>query len=306
MQTPWGPIAVSDAHVHFFSHQFFHLLAQQKEGLTVESMGPQLGWQMPPEDPAALAAKWVEELDRHGVSKAALIASLPGDHASVAAAVNAFPERFYGQFMINPRSPDAPAMVLQVLSRGLRVPCFFPAMHAYSMQDPAAVAVLEAVATTPAPVVFVHCGVLSVGIRKKLGLRSPFDLRYSNPVDLHGLALRFPHVRFIVPHFGAGYFREALMVADLCPNIYLDTSSTNGWLKYQESDLTIETVFRRSLDVLGPKRLLFGTDSSFFPRGWHCAIFDTQVAALRAAGIGHGDASDILGANLETLLAVPS
>jgi len=73
-----------------------------------------------------------------------------------------------------------------------------------------------------------HCGVLTVGIRRKLVLGSPFDMRFSNPLDLHGLALRYPGVKFIVPHFGAGYLRETLMLADLCPNVYLDTSSSNS------------------------------------------------------------------------------
>ena len=41
---------------------------------------------------------------------------------------------------------------------------------------------------------FVHCGVLSVGVRKKLGLSSPFDIRFGNPLDLHAIALRHPDV----------------------------------------------------------------------------------------------------------------
>ena len=53
------------------------------------------------------------------------------------------------------------------------------------------------------------------------------------------------------------------MLADLCPNVYLDTSSTNSWMRYEALDL--KTVFRRALAVAGPERLLFGTDSSFFP-----------------------------------------
>ena len=77
---------------------------------------------------------------------------------------------------------------------------------------------------------FVHCGALSVGVRKKLGLPSLFDMRYSNPLDVHPVAHRFPSLRFIVPHFGAGLFREALMLADLCPNVWLDTSAViDGW-----------------------------------------------------------------------------
>jgi predicted TIM-barrel fold metal-dependent hydrolase len=162
-------------------------------------------------------------------------------------------------------------------------------------------ALLEAMSDLPAPVVFVHCGVLSVGIRKKLGLPSPFDLRFSNPVDLHGLALRYPRIRFIIPHFGAGYFREALMVAGLCPNIYLDTSSSNSWMRFVPG-LTLETVFRSALDVAGAGRLLFGTDSSFFPRGWQKPVFASQLEALISLGVGDEEAKAIFGGNLRKLL----
>ncbi len=109
----------------------------------------------------------------------------------------------------------------------------------------------------PHRVAFVHCGVLSVGVRKKLGLPSPFDMRFSNPIDLHAVASRYPQVRFIVPHFGAGYFREALMLCDLCPNVYLDTSSSNSWTRYEEAHLDLRTVFRRALDVAGPQTPAF-------------------------------------------------
>ena len=146
--------------------------------------------------------------------------------------------------------------------------------------------------------VFVHCGALSVGVRQKLGLPSPFDLRFSNPIDLHAVAARYPQVPFIVPHFGAGYFREALMLADLCPNVYLDTSSSNRWMRYQESHVEgLRQVFRHALDVVGPKRLLFGSDSSFFPRGWHHPIFETGPA-LYELGVSVADARAIFGENL--------
>ena len=54
---------------------------------------------------------------------------------------------------------------------------------------------------------------------------------------------------------------------------------------------------------LGPKRLLFGTDSSWFPRGWMRSVFDTQVAALAAAGVDEESAKSILGGNLRALFA---
>ena len=153
------------------------------------------------------------------------------------------------------------------------------------------------------PVVFAHCGVLSVGVRKKLGLASPFDLRFGNPLDLHGVALRFPAVPIVIPHFGAGLLREALMVASLCPNVLLDTSSSNSWIK-QTPGLTLAQVFRTALDVVGPERLLFGSDSSFFPRGWVRRVLDDQRAAMTAAGATGDQMALVTGGNLARLFPI--
>ncbi len=88
IETPWGPLPVADAHVHFFSHWFFASLAEQKGVAGGPSLEPLLNWQLPAEDPEQLADAWVQELDRHGVEKASLIASVPGDGESVIAAVS--------------------------------------------------------------------------------------------------------------------------------------------------------------------------------------------------------------------------
>jgi len=285
INTPWGLLPVSDAHVHFFSHGFFAALAEQKS-LPVDRLAPLLNWQLPAEDPRQLADGWAHDLDRHGVAKAALIASVPGDGESVIAAVGRHPDRFYGYMMVNPTAPAAVVQVETALASGhLHALCFFPAMHRYSIQDDRVSALLERIAARPHTAAFVHCGVLSVGVRKALGLPSPFDMKFSNPIDLHAVALRFSQLRFIVPHFGAGYLRESLMLCDLCPNVYLDTSSSNSWMRYEEAHLDLRTVFRRALDVAGPRRLLFGTDSSFFPRGWNASIFETQTKALYEIGV---------------------
>jgi hypothetical protein len=301
IQTPWGELRISDAHVHFFSRRFFAALALQKK-VSVESLAPLLEWQLPSEAPAELAETWVRELDRHGVQRAVLIASVPGDQESVITAVRNHAQRFYGYAMVNPLSQDCLESIQSAVQSGhMHGLCLFPAMHCYSLHDAHVSALLDAVAQTGV-VVFVHCGVLSVGVRDKLGLTSPFDMRFSNPIDLHSVALRYPQLRFVVPHFGAGYFREALMVCDLCPNVYLDTSSSNGWMKYEGDGLDLRKVFRRALDVVGPHRLLFGTDSSFFPRGWNAEVFESQVKALHAIGVSKETARLILGDNLRQLL----
>jgi predicted TIM-barrel fold metal-dependent hydrolase len=43
-------------------------------------------------------------------------------------------------------------------------------------------------------------------------------------------------------------------------------------------------VFRRALAVAGPDRLLFGTDSSYFPRGWRQTIHGAQRTILDEIG----------------------
>jgi predicted TIM-barrel fold metal-dependent hydrolase len=293
----WGPIPVADAHIHFFSQGFFDAIVATQGELTVESAGAKLGWSMPPREPERLAATWVRELDKQGIAHAALISSAAGDEASVVAAKKAHPERFFAYAMVDPTSGWNPAALLDV-----DVVCLFPSMHRYSMQGSEARAVFEWAAQARRGI-FVHCGVLSVGVRRKLGLQYSFDLQYSNPVDLHSMAIEHPEVPIIIPHFGAGYFRESLMVADLCPNIYLDTSSSNRWMLYQAADLNLRQVFRRALDVAGPHRLLFGSDSSFFPRGWNQVVFEEQAKALYEIDVSKADARAIFGENLLRILA---
>ena len=267
---------INDAHCHFFSTPFFGALG-------ADGALAKLGWEAPGTS-AALADRWTAELDRHQVARAALIASMPGDAASVAAAIARHPQRFVGFFMVDPTRADAVAQAAAALESGLRTICLFPAMHHVPVHDERARALFDLAASKPGTAVFVHCGVLSVGVRKKLGLPSAFDIRYGNPLDLHAVALRYPQVPIIIPHFGGGLFREALMVADLCPNVLFDTSSSNGWIKY-DPGLTLADVFRRALDVLGADRLLFGSDSSFFPRGWVKDIYEQQAAALEALDV---------------------
>jgi predicted TIM-barrel fold metal-dependent hydrolase len=291
MQTPWGKCDVADAHIHFFSRRFLEALGSQC-GKEPQEVAASVGWDFPG-NAEELALRWRDELDQYGVTQAAMIGSFPGEEPSVIAAQAAAPGRFFAYAMMNPLAQDT-------VNPSLNAICLFPAMHGYSVQDQRVEKLLEQ-AQSQGQAVFVHCGVLTVGVRKKLGLPSPFDLRYSNPLDLHAVALRYPRVRFVVPHFGAGFFREALMLADLCSNVYLDTSSSNSWMRYEGLDL--RTVFRRALDVAGAGRLLFGTDSSFFPRGWNQAVYEMQTRTLAELGISSVDARLILGENLQRMYA---
>ena len=294
-----------DAHCHFFSSRFLEILTKDRRDLPAGEhasvVSGLLGWD-PPGEPEALADRWIAELDRHSVARAVVIASVPGDEESVATAASRHPSKLVGFFMLNPAAANVAERLSRALDEwNLRGVCLFPAMHQYRLDDERVAAIFES-ASTRSAAVFVHCGVLSVGVRKKLGLPSPFDLRLGDPLALAVVAARFPKVPVIIPHFGAGFFREALMAADQCPNIYLDTSSSNAWIKYHPG-LTLETVFRQALDVVGAERLLFGTDSSFFPRGWQAGIFEAQRKALDAIGVSPAAQEKIFSGNFDKLFA---
>jgi predicted TIM-barrel fold metal-dependent hydrolase len=288
---------INDAHCHFFSSRFLELLAPDAGG--AGEIAASLQWD-PPGTATELGDRWVAELDRHGVTRAALIASLPGDAMSVAEAVAHHPHRFAGFFMLNPTGPDVGATLDRSLSDyKMRAICLFPAMHGYRLDDECVARVFRAAADHGA-VVFAHCGLLSVGVRRRLALPSRFDSRLGDPLALARMALGFPQVPVIVPHFGAGFFRETLMAADQCPSIHLDTSSSNSWIRFDGSQ-SLEAVFTRALAVVGASRLLFGTDSSFFPRGWQTAVYEDQQRIVRSIGVSVADAAAIFGGNFDRL-----
>ena len=65
------------------------------------------------------------------------------------------------------------------------------------------------------------------------------------------------------------------------------------------------TLLCKALEVAGPERLLFGSDS-LLPRGWHAQIYETQIQALYDLEVGGEQARMILGGNLERLLGKAS
>jgi predicted TIM-barrel fold metal-dependent hydrolase len=287
---------ICDSHVHFFSPGFFRGLGAPPDAIAG------LGWD-DPVSPEALADRWVAELARHAVARAALIASSPGDVDSVAVAITRHPSRFVGFFMLDPARADAIAYGTHGLNAGMRTICLFPAMNKVPLQDPRVTSVFELAATRPGTAVFVHCGELSVGVRKRLGVPSPFDMSLGNPTHVTHLALNHPEVPIIIPHFGGGMLDEVMTLAKRCPNVHLDTSSSNSWIDKMPKALSLAHVFNHALEIVGPDRLLFGTDSSFFPRGWNREVYDAQDAALDRLNVGAEVRAKIFRGNFDRLFA---
>lgn len=289
---------INDAHCHFFSSNLFRTVGsslQDVGGDAADVLPARLGWE-PPVSNEALADRWIAEWDRHHVDRGVLIASVPGDEESVAEAIKRHPTRVVGAFMVNPAAPDLGRRVEKAFDEHhLRMACLFPAMHGVPVDDERVESIFAA-AEARKCAVFVHCGLLSIGMRQKLGLTSRFDLRLGDPLAVAAVASRHPSVPVVIPHFGAGLLHEALLAAASTPNIYLDTSSSNSWVRFHPG-LTLKAVFATALDSIGPSRILFGTDSSFFPRGWQAGIYESQLALLEDLGVESADRQRIFGGN---------
>ena len=162
-----------DAHLHFFTREVLRFYARQsaeygalKDPTT--RVAERLGISPPPREPEDLAAQWAEELERHHVSRAFLFGSGPGEQRSVSRAVEAFPQRFVGFQMLNPRDPEAARATADIAAKGLRGLLLFPAMHLFFPDDPACLDTCR-LARKYGLIVFVHIGPLRIVIQEKLG-----------------------------------------------------------------------------------------------------------------------------------------
>lgn len=298
---------VIDFHSHWFSRTFFETLAAQsplpgsvEDKLTL--VREKAGIELPPADHAAHSARWLAEMDRNGVEHLCAFASLPEEMGVVAQAAAASAGRISAFTLIQPKAPEIAQRLEAILTtHGHKGVLLFPALHGYSPDDPSLAPVLEVLARHEA-IVYAHCGQFSVRLRTLLGLPGAKDLRHADPLRLLPVACAYPRIRFVIPHFGAGFLRETLMCATQASNIYTDTSSSHGWLATQCPRPTLAQVFESALAAFGPERILFGTDSTTFPTGWQRARFEEQRAALRQAGASMAVEERIFRENARTLL----
>ena len=296
-----------DAHLHFFSHDFFAALARLKSANvehTLAELVARTKLELPALEVRAHLDKWLAELDRHKVTRAIVFASVPEEVEAVGAALQLARGRLAGFFLMNPLAERSAARLQQIVAQySYRGVMLFPALHHYHINDEALLPFFEAAAASKLHV-FVHFGILQVKLRDALGLPRLYESTFANPLALQAVANRFPELRFIIPHFGCGFWRETLMLGMQCENVFVDTSSSNSWIVTQEMPLTLADVFHRTKAVFGAERILFGTDSGMFPRGWRKDIFEVQLAAMQSAEFSEREIALVLGGNAEKLIAL--
>jgi hypothetical protein len=307
---PTAAASIVDFHSHFFSRPFFEALARLSPlpgdpAERIAAVARRSGLEPPPATIADHLARWIAEWDRHGVAHAVSFSSLPEETTAVAEAASLSRGRLVPFGIVNPRMDGAADRARDMLAaQGYRGLLLFPAMHHFRVGGPEAAGVLE-MADRAGAVVVVHCGLLQVKVRDLFGLPRGIDLGCANPLDLVPAADRYRRIRFVIPHFGAGLLRETLIAGTQCDNLFVDTSSSNSWRATQPEPITLARVFERALGVFGPDRVLFGTDSSTFPRGWRADLLREQEAALAEIGAPPATREKIFGGNARRLLDLP-
>ena len=136
-------------------------------------------------------------------------------------------------------------------------------------------------------------------------MHSPMFSRYTQPVQFDEVAANFPDMTVILAHAGQDSWPEALNMARMYPNIYLELSMWQRKVKYMDEFVYALDKIR---NVIGIERILWATD---FPglrnlmsmRDWIQAFTDLpQVAKKHGASFTEKDADAILGGNAARLL----
>lgn len=302
-----GLFKIFDAHLHFYSHQYFRYLIRQKPNrldinTELRNLATRGHIEIPGDDPLQLAKRWVDMLDKWKLERAILIASIPGDEDSTAKAFQAYPNRFAGFFVIDPNShllmDNATKRIREDRFRGV---VLYPSLYHINVQDEWLYPLYNLLQDEHA-IMVVSFGKLILRTREFAGMPFYVNEEFSNPLDLIPIAKKFPRITFIIPNFGAGKFEETLTVGKECPNVYVDTAGSNSWITDHPSKPDMRTVFQKFLDAYGAQRILFGSDSGLFPRGYRYDIVDNQLKLVQEMRLPTSDIKKIFYENLAQLI----
>jgi predicted TIM-barrel fold metal-dependent hydrolase len=241
------------------------------------------------------ADRWLAELDRHGIDRVGFATA--GDNDTLAKVVARHPDRFLGFAHHNPFAPDAaPELERAVTRLGLRgYKILAPALER-PVSDRVLYPIWEVCERLGIPVL-IHFGMLGAGGGISWNGRD-------NPGLLEQVAKDFPTVEFVVPHFGIQYVTELLFLCWACQNVNVDTSGSNQWTRWMPYPLSLEDLLRKFYETIGPERILYGSDSSWFPRGYSIRYLQDQIRACRFMNMPTDALEKIFGGNAARLLGL--
>lgn len=308
--TPRRPFPIIDIHAHFpientlpspsFTDKIHPLLSAYASDRMVRMNHE---WSTEPNEPPAKtpgeveinADRWLAELDKHGIDKINFVSAHTNDQ--LAGIVERYPDRFMG-FAHHPLLPGAGAELRRAVDElGLKGYKLLGPRTEVPFEDPSVRDVWEFCAERRLPVL-IHFGFLGRGG----GVVSHPRM---SPLSLFTVAREYPEIPFIIPHFGVNTWADVLALAWSLPNIHVDTSGSNQWMRWMPYPLTLEDLFRKAFETMGPERVLFGTDSNAFPRGFSVRYLQDQLRACYSINLPEADIALVFGGNASRLLRLP-
>lgn len=239
---------------------------------------------------------WVAETEKYGIEKLVFVTSGGDDRA--AQLWRRDPDRFIA--FATSDDPFAPGAAEKferaVVDGGLRGLKIIAPELGTRIDDRSAYPVWEVAERHGVPVL-VHFGHVGSG-----GGTAHND--FIEPKHLEPVTKDFPGVDFVIPHFGVQHVQQLLFLSWASPNVYTDTSGSNQWISWMPYELTLKDLFRRFYETVGPERIIFGSDSSWFPRGYAYRYLADQLRIGIDLGWPEEHLRLVFGGNAARLLGV--
>ena len=247
------------------------------------------------------AEKFLAAMEDCGIGKSVVLATpdhprytgmkLTGTNEQVLAFCEKYPDRLIPACYVEPRNVmESQTQIRYFYDRGVRWLKMWPG-HGFSPDDPMIRPVLEVINELEMGVIL-HSG--SLGVRPPLPLSvrrsTGFNAKFGQPFLLDAPARCFPDIVFVIAHTAYPWTLEALEMAYMFENIYIDFSCGLG---YEGWNL---------IDRLRPgripwKKFLFGSDTAGqageFVKRW-TEISQDDFFAPHADGFFHANAERLL------------
>jgi uncharacterized protein len=245
--------------------------------------------------PEQQADRWAAEMERYDLQHVVFVTG--GGNDTLGKALANHRDRMFGFAHHDPFMPgtgdELRRCVKEYGFKGFKT--LAPALDT-PIYDRAAWPLWEACAELDVPAL-IHFGPLGAGGGTMAGINI-------SPLALHDVAKSFPDVNFVIPHFGCGYVRELLHLCWGVGNVYVDTSSSQQWTRWMPGELTQKDLYHKFLQTVGAERIIFGSDSSWFPLGFVNRYLEDQIRDCRYLGVKEEDMRLIFGGNAARLLKV--
>ena len=224
--------------------------------------------------------RYVRVMDDAGIDRACINCIWFGDasHGNnlVASFVARYPDRFVGVAFVTPHYPEEAIGELERAfdTLGMKFLKIYPSYFGRPQDDPAYFPIYE------------WCNDRGIAVMSHASY--VFDKEtVTLPARYEALTKRFPRIKWVLAHAGAGRQSGAIEAARTLPNVYLETAYAVG------APGQLEAV----VEGVGADRILYGSDMPLFDAR-------NQVGRIATADISEEDKRKILGLNAIKLLGL--